>query len=202
MNVEVSSNLGKAKALAEAVLGSPDKTVPLALLHVVQEVKSGAATLTPDDLKVLKQLIAANESKADSPELAQTGGREITLKDGATAIEMHVVVNGETVRAVLSDASFNKVRSAQEAYAEELGGRMATRKENRAVADALLEKEEKGTLNEADKKLLKTYREKYVRDSEGGLDVDGRRVRGNNYLNPYDLPYYGALVVLPLAESK
>ena len=153
MSVEVSNDLAKATDLAKAVLGNPSQTVPLALKHVVVEVRSGAATLTPGDIVALKELIAANEdpatSSCSSTELSKTGGQEITLQ-GSPTIEIHVQVNGQTVRAVLSDASFNKSRINQNSYAEGLGGRLATREDNRAVANDLLEKEEKGTLNSSE----------------------------------------------------
>jgi hypothetical protein len=132
---------------------------------------------------------------------AQPEGREITLQ-GSQAIEIHVQVNGQTVRAVLLEALFNKSRTLQNSYAEGLGGRLATRQENRAVACALLKKKQQGNLNPAEAKLLKTYRDKWVRDSQGGLVVVGRRVHGNDDLYGNDDPNYGALVVLPLAESK
>ena len=160
-----------------------------------------------DDPVRLAQIINAgleagkNKLPVVSASNAQPECQEITLQ-GSPAIEIHVQVNGQTVRAVLSDASFNKSRTNQNSYAEGLGGRLATREENIAVANALLEKEEQGNLNPAEAKLLKTYRDKWVRDSEGGLDVDGRRVYDLSLLNDLDLPDFGALVVLPLAESK
>jgi hypothetical protein len=132
---------------------------------------------------------------------AQPEGREITLQ-GSQAIEIHVQVNGQTVRAVLLDALFNKSRTHQNSYAEGLGGRLATRQANRAVACALLKKKQQGNLNPAEAKLLKTYRDKWVRDSQGGLVVVGRRVHGSDDLYGNDDPNYGALVDLPLAESK
>jgi hypothetical protein len=103
---------------------------------------------------------------------------------------------------VLSDSSFNKRHDDLAPYAQELGGLLATREENRAVARALLGKEENGTLNPAEKKLLTTYREKFVRDWKGALGVDGRRVRDGADLNDDDNPCDGALFVFPLAESK
>ena len=49
---------------------------------------------------------------------------------------------------------------------------------------------------------LKTYRDRYVRDTQGGLVVDGRRVRGFNDWVDYDFPLFGALFVRASAESK
>jgi hypothetical protein len=149
-------------------------------------------------------LPATNELlAADLPAKDLRAGREITLKDSSPAIEMHVVVNGQIVRAVLSDASFNKTRTDQNAYAKQLGGRLATREENRAVVNDLIEKEKKGTLNTVETNLLKTYREKYVRDSQGGIGVRGRHLsEGYPYQGVDDCPRCGALVVLPLEESR
>lgn len=204
MSVKVSNDPVKPTDLTNAILGDPSQTVPLALEHIVGEVRSGAATLTPDDTAALKELIAANEdpatSSSSSPELAKTGGQEITLQ-GSQAIEIYVQVNGQTVRAVLSDASFGMSRTDQNSFAEGLGGRLATRKENFAVVNALLNKEDQGNLNPAEAELLKTYRDLWVRDSQGSIDVD-RRFGDDFDLKSRGYPNVGALVVLPLAESK
>jgi len=163
-----------------------------------------------DKAAVLKALFAENSdglSAQDRQALLKvlpegSLGRETPLRDGSCAIEMQGPVNGQIIRAVLSDSSFNKTRSDQGSYAQGLGGRLATREENCAVAIALLEKEKRGTLNPAEGELLRTYREKFVRDSEGGLDVVGRRVDDVDDWLGYAFPSYGALIVLPLAESK
>jgi len=156
--------------------------------------------MNPTTSSNLQPAAGSSLATASLPAREYPESREITLGD-SPAIEMHVLVNGQIVRAVLSDASFGKSRSDQGSYAESLGGRLATREENRAVANDLLEKEEKGSLNPAETKLLKTYGEKFVRDSEGGLVVNGRRVYARDVLIDDADPNRGALVVLPLAES-
>jgi hypothetical protein len=190
------------KEIAQSSLGSLNKTGQVAVFEQLDSdvqamfAKGVIDRMTPEERRNF--LLQYPEVPASS---AQPECQEITLQ-GSPAIEIHVQVNGQTVRAVLSDASFKKSRTNQNSYAEGLGGRLATREENIAVANALLEKEEQGNLNPAEAKLLKTYREKWVRDSEGGLDVDGRRVNDGNGLDDYAGPSYGVLVVLSLAESK
>jgi hypothetical protein len=128
---------------------------------------------------------------------------EIKTIDNHQAVVGQITVNGQQLDTLLSEGSFNKLRSDQHKYAEELGYRMATRAENRAYVDSLLAKEEDKSINAAEANALKTYRERYLRDDQGGLDVDGRRVYdfadfwfGRGY------PYYGALFVRASAESK
>jgi hypothetical protein len=149
----------------------------------------------------LKTTADSSLATASMPAREYPESREITLGD-SPAIEMHVLVNGQIVRAVLSDATFEKSRSDQVSYAQRLGGQLATREENRAVVNDLLEKEKNETLNTAETKLLKTYREQFVRDSEGGLDVIGSVVDDLFFLFFHADPYCAALVVLPLAESR
>jgi hypothetical protein len=80
---------------------------------------------------------------------------------------------------------------------------MATRAENRAYVDSLLTKEEDKSINAAEANALKTYRNRYVRDDEGGLVVDGRRVRViDRYWFDSVFPFNGALFVRASAESK
>lgn len=54
---------------------------------------------------------------------------------------------------------------------------MATHEEHRAYIKGLLAKEDKNTINDAEKNALMTYRIWDVRDAAGGLVVEGRRVR-------------------------
>jgi hypothetical protein len=57
---------------------------------------------------------------------------------------------------------------------------MATREENLAYVEGLLAKEANGTIDNAERIALATYRVREVRDTEGGLDVvDDRRVRAS-----------------------
>jgi hypothetical protein len=80
---------------------------------------------------------------------------------------------------------------------------MATREEHLAYVDGLLAKDADNSINEAEAKALATYRRRYIRDAQGGLDVDGRRVvrRGTPTGGSADY-YYGALFVSDCAESK
>ena len=116
-----------------------------------------------------------------------------------------ITVNGQQLDTLLSEGSFNKSRSDQHKYAAELDCRMATRAENLAYVDSLLAKEEDKSINAAEANVLKTYRDRdrYVRDDQGGLVVDGRRVDGyEHYWNAGAHPDYGALFVRASAESK
>ena len=128
---------------------------------------------------------------------------ELKSVDGHQAVVGKITVNGQQLDTLLSEGSFNKIQSDQHKYAEELGYRMATRAENRAYVDSLLAKEEDKSINAAEANALKTYRERCVRDDQGGLVVDGRRVRGDvRYWHVFDFPLFGALFVRASAESK
>jgi GTPase SAR1 family protein len=130
----------------------------------------------------------------------QTGAHEIVLQ-GSQAIEMYIEVDGQIVRTVLLEDSFYKSRCQQYLYADKLHGRPETREENSTVAKTLLKKEEQGNLNPADAILLNIYRHRYIRDSQGGLDLYGRHIRDNYNQNGNVNPHVGALFVLPLDAS-
>ena len=135
-------------------------------------------------------------------ERAAAAGRFETV-DGHQAVVGKITVNGQQLDTLLSEESFNKLRSDQHKYAEELGYRMATRAENRAYVDSLLAKEEDKSINAAEANALKTYRDRWVRDDQGGLDVAGRRVHAYAlFWNGDGFPYDGALFVRASAESK
>jgi len=129
---------------------------------------------------------------------------EIKTIDNHQAVVGQITVNGQQLDTLLWEGSFNKLRSDQHKYAEELGYRMATRAENRAYVDSLLAKEEDKSINAAEANALKTYRERYLRDDQGGLSVDGRRVDGFAYSwrARGASPSRGALFVRASAESK
>ena len=187
VNASMATSPGLAKALLallEKVGNDPTK------IDSIREAAVEALESAQDELPAVPK----SDVKSD--------GQEITLKDNSQAIEIHVSVQGEIIRAVLSGASFNTSRSNQKVYACRLGGRLATREENRAVVTALLEKEDKGNLNQAEAKLLETYRKNVVRDLQGGLGIYDRRVDGYSNSDSGESPCYGALVVLPLVESR
>jgi hypothetical protein len=67
----------------------------------------------------------------------------------------------------------------------------------------LLAKEEDKSINAAEANALKTYRDRYVRDDQGGLAVVGRRVYGFvSFWSGFVPPPHGALFVRASAESK
>jgi hypothetical protein len=127
---------------------------------------------------------------------------ELKSVDGHQAVVGKITVNGQQLDTLLSEGSFNKSRSDQHEYAAKLDCRMATRAENRAYVDSLLAKEEDKSINAAEANALETYRDRYVRDDQGGLVVDGRRGGVVDFWLDYVSPRYGALFVRASAESK
>ena len=163
--------------------------------------------MTPEALKALSpevrgkllQALAGTEAAPWATKSPAVG--EIKTIDNHQAVVGQITVNGQQLDTLLSEGSFNKLRSDQHKYAEELGYRMATRAENRAYVDSLLAKEEDKSINAAEANALKTYIDRYVRDDQGGLDVAGRRAYGNDwFVDAY--PSHGALFVRASAESK
>ena len=156
--------------------------------------------LTPKQVQQLEALL----KKVSAPSATKSPAvGEIKTIDNHQAVVGQITVNGQQLDTLLSEGSFNKSRSDQVEYAAKLDCRMATRAENRAYVDSLLAKEEDNSINAAEANALKTYRDRYVRDTEGGLDVDGRRVRDHNYdWFARGAPVDGALFVRASAESK
>jgi len=137
-----------------------------------------------------------------APATTSAAGGRIEAVDGHQAVVGKITVNGQQLDTLLSEGSFNKSRSEQIEYAEKLGYRMATREEHLAYVKSLLAKEDNNTINYAEKNALQTYRERYVRNTDGGLDVDGRRVRVAFSWRGNGDPSFGALFVRASAESK
>jgi hypothetical protein len=180
MTPDVATQNQAALELKGKIDANPALAQPfLKILELVGGDVEKLASLDLSTLNDAKQSLPKAELTTEQKLRAnnQIAGRAITLRN-SLAIEIQVLVKGQIIRAVLSDASFNKNRTDQRAYAQKLGGRLALEKENRAVVNYLLEKEVNGTINPAETNLLKTYREQYVRDSQGSIKVDGRHVRG------------------------
>jgi hypothetical protein len=160
--------------------------------------------LTPEQVQQLVALLKRTSPNESAPSSTQSQAvSEIKTIDNHQAVVGQISVKVQLLDTVLSERSFNKSRSDQHEYAAKLGCRMATREENRAYIESLLSRESNSTINDAEKKALNTYRERYVRDTAGGLDVDGRRIRVNPffwYVNGH--PRFGALFVRASAESK
>jgi|GEM_PF-3193157 len=191
------------KAAVEVAKGAvgilPEAGKTAVLDHLVSGMTPEALkALSPEARGKLLQALTAPEA-APSATTSAAGGRIETI-DGHQAVVGQITVNGQQLDTLLSEGSFNKSLRNQERYAGELGGdrpyRMATRAENRAYVDSLLAKEEDKSINAAEANALKTYRDRYVRDDQGGLDVDGRCVCANApYWNDHDYPDRGALFV-------
>ena len=165
--------------------------------------------MTPEALKALSpevrgkllQALVGTEGAASATKSEAVA--ELKSVDGHQAVVGKITVNGQQLDTLLSKGSFDKSRSDQHEYAAKLDCRMATRAENRAYVDSLLAKEEDKSINAAEANALKTYRDRYVRDDQGGLDVDGRRVHAYVVIWVDDVdPGHGALFVRASAESK
>ena len=197
---------GQALELTGKIAADPASAGPLLEVHALGQGNPALLRQIVDELKarVARSTDMTPAKLADVRDALPVARecQEIILQDGSRAIEIHVSVNGKMVRAVLADSSFDKSRSDQESYAETLGGRLATGKENRAVAYDLLIDGELGKLNEVGAQLLKLYCEKVVRDSlQGGLSVErhlGRVVRVRSLVLS-GRPSIGALIILPRA---
>ena len=157
--------------------------------------------LTPKQVQQLEALL----KKVSAPSATKSPAvGEIKTIDNHQAVVGQITVNGQQLDTLLSEGSFNKSRSDQHEYAAKLDCRMATRAENRAYVGSLLAKAEDQSINAAEANALKTYRERYVRDTGGGLDVGGRRVRDGDDAcwRGFDYPHIGALFVRASAELK
>jgi serine/threonine protein kinase len=117
-----------------------------------------------------------NRSSQRKEDRANLAVSEIKDVDGYQAVVGQITVKGRQLDTLLTEGSFNKSREDQWAYAKKLGYRMATRQEHRAYVVGLLAKEADDSINEAEAKALETYRERYVRDTQGGLDVTDRHI--------------------------
>jgi hypothetical protein len=162
------------------------------------------SNLSPAQVKQLEALLkTVSPTEGAASATKSEAVTELKLVDGHQAVVGQISVKGQQLDTLLSEGSFNKSRSDQHEYAAQLDCRMATREDNLAYVEGLLAKEGNDTINDAEKNALQTYRERYVRDTVGGLDVDGRRVRGSGarWLD-IDGPGDGALFVRASAESK
>lgn len=197
--IDTKAAVEAAKTVA-GILPEAGKTIVLD--HLVSGMTPEALkALSPEAREKLLQALTGTEatpSATTSPAVA-----ELKSVDGHKAVVGQITVNGQQLDTLLSEGSFNTSREDQIAYARKLGYRMATRAENLAYVDSLLAKEEDNSINAAEANGLKTYRDRYVRDDQGGLDVDGRRVGDyDGYWYDYDDPFRGALFVRASAESK
>jgi hypothetical protein len=183
--------------IAKLALGADRAQVALDALQ-----ESNLSPAQVKQLEALLKMVSPTEGAASattSPAVA-----ELKSVDGHQAVVGKITVNGQQLDTLLSEGAFNKSRADQHEYAAKLDCRMATRAESRAYVDSLLTKEEDKSINAAEANALKTYRNWFVRDDEGGLVVDGRRVRDGrgNYWREDAYPGLGALFVRASAESK
>lgn len=200
----------EARAAIAAVQNLPQAeqatVVGIISLDLAAKIAGAVQTATPAQRAEASAKVVEGVAAATTPQKTAPVS-EIQNINGYNAVVGQITVNGQQLDTLLSEGSFNKSRVNQERYAGEFGGarpyRMATREENRAYVAGLLAKEANKTINEAEENALRTYRERFVRDTQGGLDVDGRRVNDNdNNWNDNDNPNNGALFVRASAESK
>ncbi len=203
LSPQAQAALTAVKALSPAEQG---KLVSLVVTDLAAEIAKKVPTASPEQLAEASSKIDEGVKGTEAAPSATTTSpavSEIKRVDDHQAVVGKISVNGQQLDTLLSEGSFNKSRLDQRKYAAELDYRMATRAENRAYAESLLAKEEDKSINAAEANALKTYRDRYVRDDQGGLDVDGRRVFDDAFFwDDYDLPDIGALFVRASAESK
>jgi len=197
INTKAAVEVAKSAA---GLLPQEGKTVVLD--HLVSD-------MTPEALKALapeareKLLEALLGTKATPSSTQSQAVSEIKSIGRHQAVVGQISVKGQQLETLLSEGSFDKSERAERAYAKKLGYRMATRGESRAYVEGLLAKEGNGTINDAEKNALNTYRERDVRDTSGGLHVLGRRVRvAGSYWSIDVLPHTGALLVRASTAQK
>lgn len=152
------------------------------------EQEANGAEGALETLRVTPTKSAAADTQAAVSAINRIGGHP--------AVVGQIEVDGQKLDTLLSTGSFETSRVALTPYAESLGGyRVVTRGENRAYVEDLLAKEEKGTINDAEKEALKTYRERYMRDTEGGLEFDDHGVSDRTFWRDFGFRNEGALFV-------
>jgi hypothetical protein len=167
-----------------------------------------AATVQNLGAKTVTVLEKAAAALPTPPRDADNGGALRTV-DGHQAVVGRILVKGQQVdkgdlfETLLSEGSLNKTRDEQKTYAAGLGYRMATPDEYLAYVTILLSKEIDGSVNSAETKALQSFRDGYVRNTEGAYTLVGRRVVGHHsdgsgcgHAN------FAALFVRASAESK
>ena len=176
-------------------------------LAALQESNLSAAQV--QQLKALLREVAPTEG-ADSANTSLSVS-EITSVDGHLAVVGKITLNDQQLDTLLSEKPFKKSLADTGAYsfadpdtyAEILGYRIATRAENLAYVESLLAKEDDQSTNEAEIIALEIYRDWAVKDDNGGLGVDGRRVIDpGGWGQGAACLLSGALFVRPSAESK
>lgn len=164
--------------------------------HLAGEVAEAARNAAP------QTIVTMAEELASSVQSAKSSGRIETI-DGHQAVLGTITVQWQRLDTLLSEGSFSKKRAEQIAYASDLGYRLATLAENQAYVDSLLAKDKDKTINDAEVNALTTYRQRFVRDTAGGLAVSGGYV--HNDVDLWDdgkSAKGGALFVRTLRESK
>jgi hypothetical protein len=147
--------------------------------------------------KVVGSIIEAKDRLINAAKGLFSSSGEVKKIDDYQAVDGKITVNGQQIDTLLLHPSFEKKLEEQIAYAEKLGYRLATSEDNKAYLNGLLEKEANDSINEAELEAIKIYRKTFVRDTEVGLNLDGRRVRvaEGSCLNDSFIHDFGALFV-------
>lgn len=162
------------KEVVAAVLANPELAGVLA--RILKEVGNDPTTLAQYSVQ---QLTKAIETLPDAPPI---NGESVTTVDGhRAAVGLVVRPDGRRHELLLSEGSFHKSEAGQRGYAESLGYSLASSDDNHAFVSELLERALGGKLNESEQWALSTYRERFVRDNEGFVDVEGRRINWCQY---------------------
>ncbi len=126
-----------------------------------------------------------------------------SLREKFDAISVMVPNNGKFFDVAVPNETFDKSYDQQAAIAGEIGGRMSSKDEIKAVAEYLLSQDKAGTITDKEAALLKVYRNSYLLHTEGWVRVEDRYVRicldVYNRSGRFDT---GALIVCLSAESK
>jgi hypothetical protein len=109
------------------------------------------------------------EPKAES--LPSQGAKSEVIQR-EVAVVAPVLVDGMIIECILSDGSIGKSFDEQREYARKHGCRLATREENFAFLNNLLDREAEKVMSEADKKALRSYEDLQVWDDEGSVYLD------------------------------
>ncbi len=141
-----------------------------------------------------------NASVARDEGVAQTH-TDNSIEFVFTSRDLGSCLSGKIVRVHLN--SFDKTREEQEQLARDAGSRFATRPEHHAFVEYLLQREQQGTPNPQEVTLLSLYRTKFLRDSDGGLDIrDDRACADKGGWDSIAHPSSGAIFVEGSASEE
>lgn len=147
------------------------------------------SVLTPKEVEQLQAKLRVASSTGDihsATPPSQAVGR-ITAIGGYKAITGQIEVPGLFVKdqldTLLSYGSYKQDNEDARGYAEALGYRIATPKQNKTYAESLLRKQATGSINEAESDALKIYSRHHVKDTGRGIRIIDNRIKDGNDRN-------------------